>query len=66
MEQQNMSFMNAPEYCEICGSRDDPFSEVRLTFGYGSINDGERVTLNVCGDCIDKLYDIIQSGNIER
>jgi len=33
---------------------------VILEANYGSANDGERVTLDVCGNCIDRLFAVIQ------
>ncbi len=55
--------MNKPNHsfiCEICGQADLIASSIILEANYGSINDGERLEINVCGDCIDKIYDAIQ------
>lgn len=55
--------MNIPNHdfiCEICGQLDLIASTIILEANYGSVNDGERLELNVCGDCIDKIYDAIQ------
>lgn len=45
--------------CEVCGGEDCggmALSNLRLSFGYGSLYDGERVELTICGKCADKLY----------
>ena len=55
--------MNIPNHdfiCEICGQSDLIASTIILKAKYGSVNDGERLELNVCGDCIDKIYGTIQ------
>lgn len=46
--------------CELCGKRDMSLSLLRLMCGYGSLNDGEDITLNICGECADRIYQIIQ------
>ena len=51
--------------CEICGGEDcggTALSNLRLSFGYGSLYDGERVELTICGKCADKLYKQIYKG----
>ena len=48
--------------CEICGKPDMVASRIRLEANYGSVNDGTRLTLNVCGDCIDKIISKIMNG----
>ena len=55
-----MSAQNTDFICEICGRPDIIASKMILQANYGSANDGERVTLDVCGNCIDKLFAIIQ------
>lgn len=47
--------------CECCGKDDLVASQVVLTFNYGSCYDGEILTLELCGDCIDKIYRFIQN-----
>lgn len=52
------------KHCEVCGGEDcggAALSVLRLTFGYGSENDGERVELALCGDCADRLYRFVQT-----
>lgn len=55
-----MSVQNTDFICEICGKSDMVASKVILDANYGSANDGERVTLDVCGNCIDWLFSVIQ------
>ena len=49
------------ESCDVCGRmRRYCLSELILVAGYGSKKyDGEHLTLNVCGDCIDKAFDFV-------
>lgn len=52
---QNMNFV-----CAMCGKEDMPGfvgSCLILEAGYGSVYDTERVTVPICGECCDKLYD---------
>lgn len=61
MDTGNDAFIDKP--CAICGGVDCSFaalSYIDLACGYGSKNDGERVTLSICGRCADKLYEIIK------
>ncbi len=51
------SFIN--KNCELCGKPELVLSAVQLTCNYGSKNDGERLTLHICGACTDKLYSFI-------
>lgn len=49
-------------YCNKCGKRLDMWDiqndfSINLELGYGSKYDGERVTINLCTDCIDNLID---------
>ena len=57
---QNEVFMWHGFECDIC-DRYDTYgpSKITLEANYGSKHDGERVTLNVCGDCMDWLFDSI-------
>ena len=54
-----MSFIN--KVCECCGESDNGYalSELRLTFGYGSENDGEEIRLALCGKCADDMLEIL-------
>lgn len=61
-----MSVQNTGFICEMCGQPDMVASKVILEANYGSVNDGERVTLAVCGNCIDKLFTTIQKKNGRR
>lgn len=53
------SFIN--KKCEMCGKNDLLLSELRLTCNYGSKYDGERMTIDICGNCADKIYNLIQN-----
>lgn len=55
-----MSAQNTDFICEICGRPDMVASKMILQANYGSANDGEQITLDVCSNCIDKLFAIIQ------
>ena len=45
--------------CPICGQEEFVQSVVKLIANYGSTeHDGETITFNVCGDCIDKLINL--------
>lgn len=47
--------------CAMCGKHDDFPSYVDLIAGYGSTkHDGDVLSICVCGDCIDKLFDAVQ------
>lgn len=50
--------------CSMCGKEFDIFDkQLGFTFdkyiGYGSIHDMDRVKLNLCCECFDKLIDIL-------
>lgn len=59
-ENQNVETMWNGFECDICGEYDiyGP-SKITLEANYGSKHDGDLVTLNVCGDCMDWLFDSI-------
>lgn len=59
MHRQNNGFIN--KTCEICGQDCLVASKVTFEANYGSVNDGERISLDVCGCCIDKLFSIVQN-----
>lgn len=42
--------------CEMCGQEEWGESTIQLKAGYGSIHDGEHITLHLCGSCIDRLF----------
>ena len=46
--------------CECCGKDNLVASQIILKFNYGSQYDGEVLTLNICGECVDKIYNLIQ------
>lgn len=45
--------------CDICDQPDLVPSRVELVAAYGSVHDGERVKLKICGDCMDWLFNSI-------
>ena len=50
--------------CNMCGKEFDFWDEqenfcFEHKVGYGSIHDGEQVSLNLCCDCFDKVIDIV-------
>lgn len=52
--------------CCLCGGDDCAgvaLSRLRLLCGYGSRYDGERIELDICGDCADRILDTIQNIN---
>lgn len=61
MLERNADFIHTR--CEICGGEDCAgvaLSRLRLLCGYGSRCDGERIELAICGDCADRILDVIQ------
>ena len=60
MEQSNHSFIFN---CELCGQEERFKSEITLRANFGSVYDGEILTLSVCGDCIDKIFNYIRKDN---
>lgn len=61
LNRQNDVFI--AKLCDICGGDDcagAALSQLRLTCGYGSFHDMEQVELTICGECADKIYDLIQ------
>lgn len=56
-----MKVQNTDFICKFCGQSDMIASKVILEANYGSANDGECITLDVCGNCIDKLFEVIQN-----
>lgn len=45
--------------CHLCHGSDYVPSEIILRANYGSIYDGERMTIKLCGDCFDKIHEAI-------
>lgn len=58
MSVQNADFIF--EKCFICDNADLVMSELKLTCNYGSKHDGETVTINICSDCADIIYNNIK------
>ena len=54
MVKSNGDFIHS---CECCGKDDLVASEITLKFNYGSKYDGESITLNICGDCADRVFE---------
>lgn len=54
--------------CQLCGGEDVAglaLSEIKLSCGYGSSYDLQCVRLNLCGDCADALY-ILLNGRAQN
>lgn len=47
-------------FCNICGKSTDYLSKVDLFPSYESVYDMESITLEICGDCMDSLFDFIE------
>ncbi len=48
--------------CELCGSAVYALSSISIIGGYGSSShDGDKITLSVCGSCIDQLFDAVEA-----
>lgn len=47
-------------FCNICGKSTEYLSKVDLFPSYESIYDMESITLEICGDCMDSLFDFIE------
>lgn len=50
--------------CNMCGKEFDFYDEqenfcFEHQIGYGSIHDGEKLSLNLCCECFDKVVDTI-------
>ena len=47
-------------FCNICGKSTEYLSKVDLFPSYESVYDMESITLEICGDCMDSLFDFIE------
>lgn len=56
--------------CALCGKEDfqdcGTNSSITLTAGYGSLHDTERVTMPLCGECIDNLLSELGAKILEQ
>ena len=52
---------NGEFHCEICGGDDYVPSKIAVSASFGSVHDGEQLTLDVCGQCADAVFDLIMS-----
>lgn len=43
-------------YCDICGKESLIPSRIIIECNYGTIYDGEKLMLEICGDCADRVY----------
>lgn len=64
MNTQNHSFIN--KNCDICGKSELVLSTLNLCCNYESQNDGEELTLKVCGTCTDKIYNFIKQNRGDK
>ncbi len=51
--------------CQSCAKEDLCLSEITLRANYGSVHDGECLTILLCGECFDKLYKAIIENNLK-
>ena len=43
--------------CPVCNQKSPCYASfVTLQAGYGSVHDGEKAKVRVCGNCMDALY----------
>ena len=48
---------NADFICPVCKQKSPCYASfVTLQAGYGSVHDGEKAKVRVCGACMDNLY----------
>ncbi len=47
-------------FCNICGKATEYLSKVDLSPSYESIYDMEGITLEICGGCMDGVFDFIE------
>lgn len=48
------------EKCDLCQAKENPNKEIFVHMfggyaGYGSVHDGEYITLHFCSECLDKM-----------
>ncbi len=60
MKQSNTDFICK---CGLCGNKGLALSELILKVGYGSNYDGETLTVDICGNCADKVYVALSNEN---
>ena len=51
---------NSNFICPRCGQVDVTPSVIIMQGNYGSVHDTERVTVKVCGECFDKVFESVQ------
>lgn len=51
---------NSNFICPRCGRADDVPSVMVMQANYGSSYDTERVTVELCGECFDEIYEYVQ------
>ena len=56
--------------CTMCGKQFDEWDTqenncFKKKIGYGSIHDGETISINLCCDCFDKVINILETMCIE-
>ena len=45
--------------CNLCGRYDREPSRVVFAFSHGSRYDGDRMVLQLCGECADRLWEAV-------
>lgn len=53
---------NADFVCPVCDQKSPCYASfVTLQAGYGSIHDGEKAKIRICGECIDQLFERLET-----
>jgi membrane protease subunit (stomatin/prohibitin family) len=53
---------NADFICPVCNQKSPCYASfVTLQAGYGSVHDGEKAKVRVCGECIDRLFEKLET-----
>ena len=53
---------NADFICPVCKQESPCYASfVTLQAGYGSVHDGEKAKVRICGECIDRLFEKLET-----
>ena len=58
---QNGSFI-----CSMCGKEKYCKSILTVSCGYGSLHDGDLITATICGDCADKVINLLKDLEVDN
>ena len=62
-EQRSVEYTSSNEdfICPACKQKTPCYASfVTLRAGYGSIYDGEKAMVRICGDCMDRLFEQLE------